>query len=276
MKLRKTTGLLMFAALALGCVHNRVRTADAGEDDAGVFIEAGVEGSGPSRVNGETKVLFGTQVTNYVDLDANGVVTAFSWTMPLATVSGVPETTTADFVAAVGVPEALTKQTVVLGLDYSFLPKGHAPPGVYDIPHWEWHIFGMPEPVFETIDCSNENVPSQDDLPSNYVYLPYPFVLVCVPRQGGVHVYDQTAPEFNRERFTKAFALTVYAGQFASIEPKVSRDVLLARKSFSMPAPVMKTLRRSTPTLYPSKLDAVYDQASDAYTFTLSAFKSVQ
>ena len=276
MKLLRTTGLLLLAASVTACIHNRTHSAaaDGGVEPEEASTEAGVRG--PSRVEGETRSIFGGTVKNWVDLSAEGTVTKFSWLMPLATVSGVPDTTTSDFLQTIGVPDVLTKQTFIQGLDYAFLPKGHSPPGVYDIPHWEWHVFASSQAVFEGIDCSDQTIPAQDDLPPNYIYQPYPFVLVCAPHQGGVHVYDQTSAEFNKQKFTRAFALTVYAGSFASIEPKVTRDVLLARQSFTSPVPVMKTLRRTTPTLYPSTFSATYDQATDSYTVTLSDFRAVQ
>ncbi len=215
---------------------------------------------------GETKTLFGGSITNWATL-VNGKIATVSWTLPLATVEGVPDTTMTDQATYVTLPPEVGQQTVFQGLDYTFLPHGHSPPGVYDTPHWEFHATQVTAAEFSTIDCSDESNPPPALLPLHWFMAPLPNN--CFPRMG-IHAFNIDAPELNQEKFTKSFSMAYYHAKWAAYEPKASKEYLLTRQTFSVPVPDMRLL--GIDKLYPTTCDVVYDSKDDEYVFTFGGF----
>lgn len=105
-------------------------------------------------------------------------------------------------------------------------PQGHEPAHVYDIPHFDFHFYYIPNEERLAIPGVNppylDPAPGSEFIPSNYLELPG-----IVP-QMGVHWADLLSPEIaGTGTFTKTLILGSYSGEFIFFEPMITRAYLL-------------------------------------------------
>jgi hypothetical protein len=104
-----------------------------------------------------------------------------------------------------------------------FEPMGHDPPGVWDIPHFDFHFYLQPPedvhairpgPCGILIDC--------EDFEND--------VQAAVPGMGN-HLIDSTSPEFGDppQRFTHTFIYGAYNGHITFLEPMITVEYLESR-----------------------------------------------
>jgi len=107
-----------------------------------------------------------------------------------------------------------THQFTFVGLHYN--PVGHAPPGIYTIPHFDFHFYMVEEDLVEGIGpgpgIATYEVPDRQ-IPERYVF---ENPRLIVPEMGE-HLLDETAPEFGDGEFTHTY---VYGAYDPSIDPK--------------------------------------------------------
>ncbi len=164
-------------------------------------------------------------------------------------------------------------------------PQGHEPPGVYTVPHFDFHFYTVPEAQVTAIlpsapDFASEanNVPTGDFVPPYYVVLGPPGsepVDVAVP-QMGVHWSDVRSPELqgmlghpeDYEPFTKTFIYGSWDGEFTFLEPMVTRGYLLGASDeiIEIPTPAA----RPQPGWYPSAYRITYDPQAKEYRIGLT------
>ena len=157
-------------------------------------------------------------------------------------------------------------------------PMGH-PPTVFMTPHFDFHFYLIPASERTTIDCSDLSKPAA--LPAGYVLpdmeLPPPMakltgvstlVGVCVP-QMGMHSLIGTEME-GQTPFRGTMVVGYYRGKAIFIEPMLTRAMLLEKKTFDLPIPVIPGVEG----LYPRVFHAEYDAQSNAYRFVFSNFRA--
>ncbi|MGI8781324.1 MAG: hypothetical protein ACR2L8_14380 [Solirubrobacteraceae bacterium] len=108
-------------------------------------------------------------------------------------------------------------------------PVGHHPPGIYNVPHFDFHFYmqslaernaiGM-GPCAELVSCGDferATVPVPD------AYRPQDHVDVgAVQGAMGNHLLDLTGPEFNGEPFTHTFIYGAFDGSISFMEPMIT------------------------------------------------------
>lgn len=225
----------------------------------------------PGAIAGGSADLFGSTLSSWAVLDeTTGKLKEVGWSLPLAGVNAIPASTSVDLRWVVPLPPVVSVQTPIVGLTYDYLPAGHAPPGVYDTPHWEWHVHVIPLPDLEAIDCTDPTPPPDALLPKDFTFVPPP--QNCTAKMG-VHAYWVYSPEFLGERFTKTHSLSYYKGKLASLEPKMTRELLNRRETFTLEVPLVKKLAPGT--VWPTKFTARYDATFDAYAVTYTDFTAI-
>ena len=122
---------------------------------------------------------------------------------------------------------------------------GHEPPGVYDIPHFDFHFYksSIAEQTgigpYEVNPAPFDNLPSLDFLPELYFRIPG-----GVPGMG-THWGDLKSPELNGIPFTHTFIYGTYKGHVTFIEPMITHALIKSGRT------VLKEIRQ------PKKYDEV-------------------
>jgi hypothetical protein len=160
-------------------------------------------------------------------------------------------------------------------------PHGHVPPGVYTVPHFDFHFYTVPPAARDAIDPSDpdfaaeaSNLPTGDLVPPFYV-VPGPPAAVAVPHMG-VHWSDVRSPELQGllgnpagyQPFTKTFIYGSWNGSFTFLEPMVTRDYLLSHPDAV--SPISVPARYAQPGWYPTSYRVTYDAQAKEYRIALS------
>lgn len=99
--------------------------------------------------------------------------------------------------------------------------QGHEPPGIYDIPHFDFHFYmTAPEEALNYTDDAKMNAhPAAAYFPTNYVPGP------AIPTMGK-HWIDVTSPELNGQPFTETFIFGSYDSKVVFYEPMITLTTL--------------------------------------------------
>jgi len=147
-------------------------------------------------------------------------------------------------------------------------PHGH-PPGPYLTPHFDVHFNTMD---VSTIDCADSTKPAA--IPVGYelpdVTIPQIGTLVgiCAP---GMGMHALLASELHSPNlFQKTMIVGYYHKRPIFVEPMITKETLMGRKTFSIDMPAVPGT--SPAEHYPTRFTAVYDSTAQAYKFTFSNF----
>jgi hypothetical protein len=173
-------------------------------------------------------------------------------------------------------------------------PAGHEPPGVYDVPHFDFHFYTVTKETRSSILPSDPqfaikaaNLPAEEFRPPFYLdqatAAGLPAAMVTVP-QMGLHWFDVRSPELQAiagnpagfQPFTKTFLIGSWDGGFIFTEPMITRAYLLAKRSATDPAVRDETI--TVPTAqsyspagyYPGAYRIAYDAAAHEYLVGLT------
>ena len=164
-------------------------------------------------------------------------------------------------------------KTVVDHVVINWESAGHPPPGVYDMPHFDFHFYLVDRAARLKVkfkDGKDSGHPSQQPptelMPAGYILPPG----TAVSRMG-VHAINPTAPEFNKQPFTATFIYGYYDKRLTFIEPMASLAFLKSKPSFS--AAVARPASYTKPGAYPSAYSVRYDATHNVYEVTLEELK---
>jgi hypothetical protein len=225
--------------------------------------------------------LFGGTISSYAKTDAQGNVTEAGVVIPMSVITSAPKTMDmsgppkAD--AALEFPEVVQKTTFLNHLGLFWQPMGHDPLTRYGVPHWDFHFFTLQPKEAAAINCKDLSQGDPKLIAPGWLPPVPPNAQakdVCRPVMG---FHSRPLSEFKAPgqlqdgEFEKVMISGFYAGQYIFLEPMIAQSLLLKRQGFSLPVPVPTSLGKKT--LYPTRFEAVYDGAADAYRFVLSDFK---
>jgi hypothetical protein len=160
-------------------------------------------------------------------------------------------------------------------------PQGHVPPGVYTVPHFDFHFYTVPRAERDAIDPADpqyaakaSNLPTGDLVPPFYI-VPGPPAAVAVPHMG-VHWLDVRSPELQGllgnpagyQPFTKTFIYGSWNGNFTFLEPMVTREYLLSHPDAT--SPISVPARYAQSGWYPTSYRVTYDAQAKEYRVALS------
>ena len=225
---------------------------------------------------GEVAEWYGYPIATYATFDADGkTVKDFGTVTSLASIGNIPPGAFMSY-QWLKVPPSVMEQTFIKSFQVDFMPMGHPPAKVYDVPHVETHAFFWTQDDVSKLTCREVNdnqVPAADFVPDGtWDFDPIPGVPNCLPNMG-VHGFDMKAPELNGARFTTSMSVIVARGEFMSYEPKATVEELQKRKDFEIKLPLPK--RAKVATRMPSKYVATYLPAVDAYRMVYTDFVAV-
>lgn len=103
-------------------------------------------------------------------------------------------------------------------------PLGHIPPGIYDVPHFDFHFYLISREERDSIlpddpdfAAKAARVPDSTLMPADYISPPD----ATVPRMG-THWIDPASHEFHGQPFTQTFIYGTWDGRVTFLEPMVS------------------------------------------------------
>ncbi|MEW6087097.1 MAG: DUF5602 domain-containing protein [bacterium] len=207
----------------------------------------------------------------WVEIDKQGKPSAIGVTITQTALSGLPEIPSSKDIDSVEYPLLFPEEVKALPFTHISLdwnPYGHIPPGVYDVPHFDIHFYLLTQKERNRITAKGDDIVKCLKKPAAQ-YLPAGYVLpegTEVPRMG-VHWIDPSAPEFNKQPFTRTFIYGSYNGKIAFFEPMVTKAFLETKpndtQTIKLPASYQKK------GYYPSEYSVKYDESRQEYTISL-------
>jgi hypothetical protein len=114
-------------------------------------------------------------------------------------------------------------KTIMMGWN----PMGHEPPGIYTLPHFDFHFYMITEGQIKQIkgglDEGGFEIINKGIFPPYYVFGPAP---MAVP-QMGLHWVDVRSPEFSPVGFSNTFIYGSNKDRVTFLEPMITRSYLL-------------------------------------------------
>jgi hypothetical protein len=153
---------------------------------------------------------------------------------------------------------------------------GHAPPGVYDLAHFDFHFYIASEASVRAIrtgscgifiDCDDFKRATQP-VPAKYVNKQHVSVGAAVGAMGD-HLIDSTSPEFAKppRKFTYTWIVGAYDGRVTFFEPMITREYLMGRPNICVPIKQPDAWQISG--YYPTRYCMRYHERADKYTISL-------
>ncbi|MBN8822328.1 MULTISPECIES: DUF5602 domain-containing protein [unclassified Spirosoma] len=146
----------------------------------------------------------------------------------------------------------------------TYMPHGHEPDGIYNLPHFDFHFYKITnaERLTMTPDKMDEigKAPDAAYLPANYVSAgPVPMM--------GAHWVDATSPELNGQTFTKTFLYGSNKGDVIFYEPMITVDYL--KKATHEHIAIKQPQKIAPAGYYPSAYAIRYNATDKQYEIVL-------
>lgn len=168
-----------------------------------------------------------------------------------------------------------------VGLDWN--AHGHAPPNVYDKPHFDVHFYMVerdavaairPGPCGLMVDCEDFELASKP-VPAANVPAGYADVGAVVPAMGN-HLLNTASPELATppQPFSHTLIYGAYDGRITFIEPMMTLAFLAGRPNLC--APIPRPAQWAEPGYYPTEYCIRHLPGESALTISLEGFVEQQ
>jgi hypothetical protein len=178
---------------------------------------------------------------------------------------------------------------------FGWNPKGHEPPGVWDVPHFDFHFYTVDDSVRTSIVPSNpkfvekaDRYPAKEQVASFYIDAATAAnatrAAMTVPEMG-MHWVDVRTPEIQAvagkpegyKPFTRTYIYGSWDGAFIFAEPMITRAYLLQKRAASdsagrdelIPVPAADFAK---PGFYPQAYRITFDHKAREYRIALTQF----
>ena len=175
-------------------------------------------------------------------------------------------------------------------------PHGHVPPGVYNVPHFDFHFYTFPNeervaieaPLEEEmcivnggpvpLDC-DEFARAIEPVPADQFPAGYSNVGAVEPGMGN-HLLDFSSPEWNGMPFTHTWIFGTYDGRLTFWEPMITHEFLTSLQvgkgkggPKQVNVPISMPAAAPEAGYYPSRYQIAYHPGLDGYTVSLNGMK---
>jgi hypothetical protein len=239
----------------------------------------GQQGYSDKIILGETAVVGGNELSTWARVNDAGQVVWVGLTIPLALVENMPAggSGPSGAIAVLNYPTVVKETTYFDHAEIHSEPDGHPTnPGYadtnrYGVAHFDFHFYSVPVSQVLTIPFGFffDEVPA-DQLPRFYAQPE----AISIPQMGR---HDAPISEFTATDHWLATMLAGFLPDASSmhfLEPMVTQELLLQRKSFSMRVPRPATLGRAT--RYPAECVFHYENSVDSYQIVFIGFQPIQ
>ncbi|MBB1283882.1 hypothetical protein HRH25_05820 [Flavisolibacter sp. BT320] len=153
-------------------------------------------------------------------------------------------------------------------LTMGYMAEGHPPPGIYSVPHFDFHFYKisleerLAIPSYPEAMAAFNNNPPAGYIPLAYVKAP------AGEARMGAHWMDVLSPEFNGQPFTHTFVYGSYDGKVNFLEPMASiafiQEGTTVQKAIRQPQ-----LFDPVNTYYPTRYNIWKDEKKDRHYIAL-------
>jgi hypothetical protein len=150
-------------------------------------------------------------------------------------------------------------------------PGGHEPPGIYDLPHFDFHFYNAPleqrsamDPARPEYDAEAALAPAAELVPQGYVATPGAVAFM------GAHWVNPQSPELNGNTFERTFIYGTWNGEVIFAEPMITRAFLQTQPDVHEVVPV--AAKHAEPGWYPGAYRVRWDEATREYRVALTDF----
>ncbi|MVM41977.1 hypothetical protein GO730_37180 [Spirosoma sp. HMF3257] len=203
---------------------------------------------------------------SFVRLDAKGKPTQLGVAISEATLKSLPAE---DAYWVLTMPKG-SEKSQVQHVSFNWMPHGHEPDGVYNVPHFDCHFYYTSNEERMGIV---ENDPRFGKDPEG-AYLPKGYVKGPAIPQMGAHWIDPTSPELNGKPFTTTFIYGTLDGKVTFTESMFTLDFL--KKVQDERLPVKQPEKVEKAGVYPTDYRYVYNAAEKQYEVILENLQSRQ
>jgi uncharacterized protein len=220
---------------------------------------------------GEVRLIGNGAAWTWVECDEKGTPARFGLTFTETALSGLPADPPLSQPGVWEYPLPLPPQVDVPPYTHivvNWEPRGHLPPGVYDVPHFDFHFYLIDPVERARITCKDSDQPRCSAKPDAR-FIPVGYIMpqgTDAPRMGA-HWIDPSSPEFNKRSFTMTFIYGSYDGGLAFLEPMAARAYLDMKPDTSEAIKLPAEYQRRG--YYPSAYSIKYDPARREYTIAL-------
>jgi hypothetical protein len=236
-------------------------------------VAVGMSVSPNARITpGECRTVNGADVCAWAET-ANDTLRTFGVTVPIQAIENAPSDAPMVWppvpAATIPLPDVVRSASGFDNLTVYWEPHGH-PPGAYLAPHFDFHFNAISTADVAAIDCSDLTKPSR--LSAGYempdIAIPNMGTLVglCVP---GMGMHSLPASELRSATpFQKTMVFGYYHARPIFLEPMLTRETLLRRRSFTLDVPHVpgQPITTRAPTLF----RAEWDGTTQSYRFVFS------
>jgi len=221
----------------------------------------------PALYRGRPVALGNGEARSWVSLDRLGHPLAIGISLTEAALDNLPTT---DTEVPLPLP-AQARATVFRQAVLNWNPHGHIPPGGYDVPHFDFHFYTIPEQVRLAITATGpdlaraQKAPASRYLPQGYVPAPPP-----EPRMG-LHWVNPDFPELHGQPFTASLIYGSYDGRLAFVEPMVTVAYLKTEPNLHRMLPQPEAYEY--PGYFPRTWGVRWDGQAAAYVVQLGAMR---
>lgn len=149
-------------------------------------------------------------------------------------------------------------------VELNWNPHGHFPPNVYDVPHFDFHFYIIPNSERLAIVA---NDPKFAIAPASQFVPPVYFQVPGGEPQMGAHWVDLLSPEFNGGTFSKTFIWGSYDGKFIFWEPMITLAYLLTKPDVTVPVRQPSAFQQDG--YYPYQYRVSYSLSPKEFNITL-------
>lgn len=208
----------------------------------------------------------GNGVTSFAHVTDQGEILGVGVVVPVKSFENVPDFDPA-FQGDIGVemPAQVRDKTFIQLLRINWLSGGHGP-APYGAPHFDLHFYRGTKEEVSAITCFDTS-----PFPPQILASGYEKPSTCV---SGMGYHAWPSADIASNTFSASIILGYAAQKMVFIEPMVTRELFLARKSFELAITRPASAGGAT-TLFPSHLTASYDATADAYTFEFDHFETI-
>ncbi len=217
-------------------------------------------------------VIYGPEVNvgngiarSFVRLDDSGIATSIGFTMTRTALDNLPNEGAHGEISFVLALPAEKGETSYDHISLDWAPHGHAPEGVYNVPHFDMHFYMLSQAERAYIQPGTpemEKLPETKFLPANYL---------ANPGEGepqmGKHWVDVTSPELQGQPFTTTFIYGSYDGHVIFHEPMMAHEWLSSEPDTVITLPQPEAVEQTS--LYPGKYSVTFDNEKQLFIISL-------